>query len=150
MQKQYNDSLTKVDKLDQDIRSQIEQLDRYKTQVAEELNVLVGFKESINDNQSKIDQALHEVSKSKQMFEDFKSDNMFQHSQNNYAKVYQELSEQRNMIEFDFKPEIAAVRIDKTLFVKHQALEKVQKELQQNKYGLEKSNKVIAKITEEA
>ena len=65
-------------------------------------------------------------------------------SQENYAKIYQELAKQSNLIEFEFKPEIAAVKIDKTLFVKHDALEKVKKELQQNKFGLEKSLKIIA------
>tara|TARA_B110000285_G_C14717147_1_gene420472 strand:+ start:361 stop:570 length:210 start_codon:yes stop_codon:yes gene_type:complete len=44
--------------------------------------------------------------------------------QENYAKVYQELSRQSNMIELDFRPEIEQVRIDKTLFVKHAALTK--------------------------
>ena len=83
-----------------------------------------GFKSSIYENQKKIDENQHEIEKLYRAIEDFKLDDMYINSQSNYAKVYQEISRMSNMIEFEFKPEIEKVKIDKTLFVKHAALAK--------------------------
>ena len=127
-----------------------QRLQEHKDTVRDKLEVLVGFKESIFENQTKIDQATYTAEETRKLFWELKTDDLFVQAESNYAKVYQELSRQRNLIEMDFKPEIEQVRIDKTLFVKHAALAQLQKELQQTKYALEQSNSTIQKMEEAA
>ena len=118
-----------IGKLDLDMLMHTQHLQEHKDTVRDKLEVLVGFKESIFENQTKIDQATYTAEETRKLFWELKTDDLFVQAESNYAKVYQELSRQRNLIEMDFKPEIEQVRIDKTLFVKHAALALLQKEL---------------------
>lgn len=125
-------------------------LQEHKSLVQGKLEALNGFKESILQNESKIDQNQYEIEKLYQAIQDFKYDDLFVNAQSNYAKVYQELSRQSNQIELEFRPEIEKVKIDKTLFVKHAALAKTDEQNQLLKTSLEKLEAQVSDNFEKA
>ena len=96
------------------------------------MSTLNGFRECITSNHAKIDLKIHEVdkllTKNDKIITDFMKSDMFVHVSRNYTAVRKKLAYFKDVLENDFKPEIEKVKIDKLLFVKHAAFDKVKKD----------------------
>ena len=102
---------------------------KHREKITKEMESLNGFRDSIKANHAKIDQKVHEVdqllAKNDQVITDFMKSDMFVHVSRNYTTVHKKLARFNQVLENEFRPEIDKVRIDKTLFVKKSAFEKV-------------------------
>lgn len=95
-----------------------DRIETHEHHVEKRLSVLHGYDQSIKANKAKVDtnsQLIHDCLKE---VNDFKNDDMFVNSKDNYMKLYQELMKQRQVLEFEFRPAIRQTAIDKSQFIK--------------------------------
>jgi len=77
--------------------------------VAQRLTILDEFSQNLKDNLARIELSEARVLQSQRKLDDFQDDDVFQHAWQNYAKVYQEIMEQRRWQQIDFRAEMDAL-----------------------------------------
>jgi hypothetical protein len=92
LERQYGKSMEQVTKLDIKMKEFTQGLWDHRRDVRQQLEALGGFKESILENQAKIDSNTHTIEATQKQLSEFRNDDMFLNCQSNYTKVYQELS----------------------------------------------------------
>ena len=91
----------------------------HRKNVKKELRILESFELNLKENLAKIEIAEREVRINRELIEEFKNDDMFINSLDNYSKLYQELAAQRNKIITEFDPKIEKIMFNKEQFVKN-------------------------------
>ena len=72
-----------------------------------------------------IEKNTYQINRNHKAFLEFKNDDVFIKSKQNFSSLYLKLTEFQKMIDQDFRPEIENTKIEKGLFVKKEDFSKV-------------------------
>ena len=102
---------------DRQILENDEKIEEHQRDVNLKLNIIDTFRVSMNESSAKVDEMEFKNQKNRDYIENFKNEDIFLNASQNYLKVYEECSSQRDMIENDLKPRIDKIMIKKENFV---------------------------------
>ena len=148
METQIKKLVERIGQLDRQILENDEKIQEHQHEVNLRLDIIDTFRESINESRAKIDEMQFKNQKNRDYIENFKNEDIFLNASQNYLQVYEELSNQRDLIENDLKPRIDKIMIKKENFVNKTELDEIKTNFTKLDKNVSRSQEEIQQLTE--